>query len=53
MAKTSALQKAISELDADIAVLQAAKLRLIQQQKTQAVRRPRAVPAPREKVAGE
>lgn len=45
MAKQSQLDKAIAALFADIAVLQAAKARLVAQQEKAPVRRPRAVPA--------
>lgn len=42
MAKQSALEKAIEQLDSEIAVLQAAKARLVQQQ-GKAPKRPRPV----------
>ena len=45
--KLSQLDKAIASIDADIAVLQAAKARLVAQQATKAqVKRPRAVVTP-------
>lgn len=44
MAKQSQIEKAIAALDADIAVLQAAKARLLQQYTKAQVRRPRVVP---------
>ena len=45
--KLSQLDKAIASIDADIAILQAAKARLVAQQVTKAqVKRPRAVVTP-------
>lgn len=43
MPKQTQLQKAIEELDNDIAILVAAKQRLINQQGTEKKRKPRAV----------
>lgn len=49
--KKTQIDKAIESIDADIAVLQAAKARLVAQQKTQTVRRPRALPKDETKVS--
>jgi hypothetical protein len=43
MSKPTQLEKAIAAIDADIAILQAAKARLVQQQATQTTRKPRVV----------
>lgn len=51
MKKQSQLEKAIASLDADIAVLEAAKKRLQQQQAQQTVRKPRVVKAKPETAA--
>jgi len=49
--KQTQLEKAIASIDADIAVLQAAKARLVQQQ-AKAPRRPRVVKPVRQEQAG-
>lgn len=49
MNRKTAIEKAIEAIDADIAVLQLAKAKLLQQQKPQTTRRPRVVPAKDEK----
>jgi hypothetical protein len=44
--KPSQLERAIASIDADIAVLEAAKKRLVDQQRQQIARKPRAVKNP-------